>query len=108
MSDKTSPAAWALAAAEEIDHQFFIGDGWDRQEAAKIIERHAEGRWIPVTPETLPPHNYHVIIIEVEYGKQYVLTGFYDHARWYSDRHVSGIPKVTHWQPLPDAPEEGR
>ena len=63
-------------------------------------------RWIPVT-ERLPKPNK-LVLCWWESGdgerEHYGFATFQSHGIW----HVSneGMPKVTHWMPLPDAPEE--
>lgn len=64
-------------------------------------------RWIPVT-ERLPKPLVEVLILtQRAIGKSCVMAGQYSRLTglWYIGEY-STQAKVTHWMPLPDAPEE--
>lgn len=65
-------------------------------------------RWIPVT-ERLPEPLVEVLILtQKAIGKSHVSAGQYSRltGMWYIGGY-STQAKITHWMPLPDAPEEG-
>ena len=64
-------------------------------------------QWIPVT-ERLPEPNK-LVLCWWESGdgewEQYGFATFQRHGVWYVSNE--GMPKVTHWMPLPQPPKEG-
>lgn len=72
-----------------------------------------EPRWIPVTPETMPPEDEngeseHLILRTLWDGRPVVYCGFTKNGKWYTLMYAGleeGI-KVTHWMYAKDLAEE--
>lgn len=68
--------------------------------AALVDRLHAERRWIPVSQ---PPENEQDVLLYLHSG--YVRIGAIDEDGEWFDIFCEPLIKVTHWQPLPPAPE---
>jgi hypothetical protein len=70
---------------------------------AQLDELKEANRWVPVT-ERLPEDSNHVIVM-LKRGR--VDFGYYDTAKeeWW-DKYDDGLMSVSHWRPLPSAPEQ--
>lgn len=91
-------AVWEMAIYCDTTLRQYWKEEWEKE---------AE-RWIPVT-ERLPEAKVDVLaVMHYKDGRTAVNQGWYSalNEQWYIG--VAGIhAPVTHWMPLPDAPEEG-
>lgn len=62
--------------------------------------KHTSPDWISVEDE-LPEDYQDVLVWEENPGRDYMLSWYASHCGWYKE-----TPDVTHWQPLPDPPEQ--
>ena len=67
-------------------------------------------RWIPCSER--PPEEKGCYLVTVKHwldGKPVTREAFWNGADWLScEKRAEITPRVTHWQPLPEPPEEGR
>ena len=91
-------------AARAMDHSYAR---MLNMTAKRLRELEEKQRWIPVT-ERLPKPNK-LVLCWWESGdcerEHYGFATFQSHGVWYVSNE--GMPKVTHWMPLPEPPKEG-
>lgn len=78
----------------------------DAYAEALIKYRQLAPTWIPVTPETMPPFDQHVIVFCRIWGRftaTYIRISDTECGTWH-DGNQSGILPPTHWMPLPAPP----
>jgi hypothetical protein len=92
-------------AAEEI-HELVRSIGFDRMHVhhvddyAAIISKHIGDTWIPVSERLPEPHT--AVLGYTRGDDGYHLTHLNHKGEWWTNK------AVTHWRPLPVAPEEGK
>ena len=64
-------------------------------------------KWIDASLEVPPSHDHeisiYVLIITHDY---HIMSGFVDFENEWYDSHGDNVETVTHWQPLPEMPNE--
>lgn len=74
--------------------------------ALAALREQEERRWIPVTERLPKPNKLVLCLWESGDGERehYGFATFQSHGVWYVSNE--GMPKVTHWMPLPEPPKE--
>lgn len=89
--------------AAEARMGLWEGDFIDLVNDADVVE---VPRWIPVTPETMPPDNKRVLAIAKEYWGNFVIGRYYREEGWEFENWDDDINfTITHWLSIPEPPE---